>query len=213
MSVLLETNLPHPLFHRGKVRDNYELGDKLLIVATDRISAFDVVLPCGIPGKGKVLNQLSAFWFERTRHILTNHLVESIGDVRQLDPYRNDGYEYPSFLVGRSMIVTRTERIPVECVVRGYLSGSAWEEYRQDGIVHGFPAASGLRESEQLPEPLFTPTTKAETGHDEPLSVAGLAELLGKSLAEELREKSLALYGYAREYAASRGIVIADTKL
>jgi phosphoribosylaminoimidazole-succinocarboxamide synthase len=212
MSVLLETSLPFPLFHRGKVRDNYELGDKLLIVATDRISAFDVVLPCGIPGKGAVLNQLSVFWFQKTARIVPNHLVEAINYVSQLDAYRSEGNSLPSFLAGRSMIVRRAQRIPSECVVRGYLSGSAWAEYRQSGTVHGLPALTELKESQQLSPPVFTPTTKADTGHDKPLSMSGVAQLIGESLAEELKEKSLAIYSFAEEYARSRGIIIADTK-
>jgi len=212
MLVLLETRLPLCLFHRGKVRDNYELGDNLLIVATDRISAFDVVLPCGIPGKGAVLNQLSVFWFQKTAHIVPNHLVEAINDVSQLDAYPPAGNSHPSFLVGRSMIVRRAQRIPVECVVRGYLSGSAWAEYCQSSTIHGLPAPAGLKESQQLSPPVFTPTTKADTGHDKPLSTDGVAQLVGESLAEELKEKSLAIYNFAEEYARSRGIIIADTK-
>jgi phosphoribosylaminoimidazole-succinocarboxamide synthase len=213
MPVLLETNLPHPLFHRGKVRDNYELDDKLLIVATDRISAFDVVLPCGIPDKGAVLNQLSAFWFEKTAHLMPNHLIEIVRDVGQLDAYRSVGYSYPPFLTGRSMIVRRAKRIPVECVVRGYLSGSAWAEYTQKGTIHGIPSPPGLKECQQLSQPIFTPTTKAESGHDQPLSTGDLAHLVGEALAEELREKSLAIYRFSEEYARTRGVIIADTKL
>ncbi|MBM4462662.1 MAG: phosphoribosylaminoimidazolesuccinocarboxamide synthase [Chloroflexi bacterium] len=212
MAVVMETNLNFPLFHRGKVRDNYELGDKLLIVATDRISAFDVVLPCGIPGKGAVLNQLSAFWFEKTARIMPNHLVEAVNNVSQLSRYQPTGNSHPSFLAGRSMIVKKAERIPVECVVRGYLSGSAWAEYRQSGTIHSLPAPAGLKESQQLSPPIFTPTTKADSGHDEPLSMGGVAQLVGKSLAEELKAKSLTIYSFAEEYARSRGIIIADTK-
>lgn len=213
MSVVLQTDLPHLLLHRGKVRDNYELGDdKLLIVATDRISAFDSVLPCGIPGKGLVLNQLSVFWFEKTAHIVPNHLIETVSGISRLDPYRPDGYSYPSLLAGRSMIVKKAKRIPVECVVRGYLSGSAWAEYSQYGTIHGQQFPSGLKESEQLTQTVFTPTTKEESGHDQPLSVEGLAKLVGEKLAKELEEKSLAIYHFAEEYARTRGIVIADTK-
>ncbi len=214
-SVLINTDLPLPLFMRGKVQDTYDLGDRLLIVATDRISAFDVVLPCGIPDKGLVLNQLSAFWFEETKELAPNHLIEVVNDVRCLDSYLSaEGrFPYPSHLAGRSMIVKKAERIPVECVVRGYLAGSAWAEYQESGTVSGLPLAKGLKESQELPQPLFTPTTKAETGHDQPLSMDEMQGMVGKALAEEIKEKSLALYSYAREYAEGRGIIIADTKM
>ncbi|MCX5998570.1 MAG: phosphoribosylaminoimidazolesuccinocarboxamide synthase, partial [Chloroflexi bacterium] len=190
-----------------------DLGGYLLIVATDRISAFDSVLPCGIPDKGTVLNQLSHFWFGKTMHIVPNHLVETIRDVSQLDAYRPAGYAYPSYLAGRSMIVKKAERIPVECVVRGYLSGSAWAEYSRTGTIHGQPAPNGLRESERLPLPVFTPTTKAERGHDEPLAIDGLVRLVGQARARELEEKSLSIYRFAERYARARGIIIADTKI
>ncbi len=185
------------------------------MVSTDRISAFDVVLPCGIPDKGKVLNQLSAFWFEKTAHLVPNHLIEVIKDNRQLDAYCSPSADYssPSLLVGRSMIVKKAKRIPVECVVRGYLSGSAWIEYTQSGAIHGTPSPPGLKESQQLPQLIFTPTTKAESGHDQPLSRGDLAQLVGEALAEELREKTLAIYRFAEEYARNRGIIIADTKI
>ena len=212
MSVLLETNLSNPVLCRGKVRDNYELDDKLLIVATDRISAFDVVLPCGIPDKGAVLNLLSAFWFEKTAHLVPNHLLQIIEEIDQLNVYYPD-HSYPSFLAGRSMVVRRVERLPVECVVRGYLAGSAWAEYVQDGTIHGVSYPSGLQESQQLPQPIFTPTTKAESGHDEPLTMDDLNQLLGEAMAEDLREKSIAIYRFADEYARTRGIIIADTKM
>ncbi|MFC1989260.1 phosphoribosylaminoimidazolesuccinocarboxamide synthase [Chloroflexota bacterium] len=215
MTILMDANLPLPLFIRGKVRDSYDLGSLLLIIATDRISAFDVVLPCGIPDKGRVLNQLSTFWFNKTKNLVPNHLVEVVDDVRCLDAHlpTNSRFAYPSYLAGRSMIVKKVERIPVECVVRGYLSGSAWVEYQQGGTVSGLPLAKGLEESQELPQPLFTPTTKAETGHDQPLTLDEVKKLVGKSLAEEIQEKSLAVYSYAREYARDRGIIIADTKM
>jgi phosphoribosylaminoimidazole-succinocarboxamide synthase len=186
----------------------------LLIVATDRISAFDVILPCGIPGKGRVLNQLSAFWFEKTAALVPNHFIEVVYDLSRLDRYlpRENRFDYPPYLNGRSMIVKKAERIPVECVVRGYLSGSAWEEYRQHGTVSGIAIPKGLLESQQLPELLFTPSTKAEVGHDLPLSMEELEEIAGVSLAEEAKEKSLATYSFAREYARGRGFIIADTK-
>lgn len=212
--VLLNTDLPLPLFIRGKVRDTYDLGELLLIVATDRISAFDVVLPCGIPKKGLVLNKLSAFWFNQTRDLLPNHLVEMVDDVHRLDAYLPAGsrFAYPSYLAGRSMVVKKVKRIPVESVVRGYISGSAWAEYTEHGTVAENPMPKGLKESQELAEPLFTPTTKAETGHDRPLSMDEMGKLVGGVVAEGIREKSLAVYSYARGYAVTRGIIIADTK-
>jgi len=214
-SVLMNTDLPLPLFVRGKVRDSYDLGDLLLIIATDRISAFDVVLPCGIPDKGLVLNQLSIFWFRKTANLVPNHLTEAVDDVHCLDSYLSakSRFPYPSYLAGRSMIVKKARRLPVECVVRGYLSGSAWAEYQQDNTVSGESLPKGLQESEELPQPMFTPTTKAESGHDQPLSMDEMKRLVGETLAEELKEKSLAIYSYAREYARARGIIIADTKM
>jgi len=213
--VLLNTDLPLPLFIRGKVRDSYDLGNLLLIVATDRISAFDSVLPCGIPDKGLVLNQLSIFWFRQTANLVPNHLLEAVGDVHSLDSYllAENRFPYPSYLAGRSMIVKKARRIPVECVVRSYLSGSAWAEYQQHGTVSGIPLPKGLQESQELPQPLFTPTTKAETGHDQPLTMNEIKRLVGETLAEEMKQKSLAVYSYAWEYARARGIIIADTKL
>jgi phosphoribosylaminoimidazole-succinocarboxamide synthase len=213
--VLLNTDLPLPLFVRGKVRDTYDLGELLLIIATDRISAFDVVLPCGISKKGSVLNKLSAFWFNQTKDLLPNHLVEMVDDVHCLDAYLPAGsrFTYPSYLAGRSMVVKKARRIPVECVVRGYLAGSAWTEYEQYGAVCGLPLPKGLKQSQELPQPLFTPTTKAETGHDQPLSMDEMGKLVGGALAEGIREKSLAIYSYARGYAQRRGIIIADTKM
>jgi len=213
--VLLNTDLPLPLFIRGKVRDTYDLGNLLLIVATDRISAFDSVLPCGIPDKGLVLNQLSIFWFRQTANLVPNHLLEAVDDVHCLDSYllAEDRFPYPSYLAGRSMVVKKAKRIPVECVVRGYLSGSAWAEYQQNGTISGFSLPKGLKQSQELPQPLFTPTTKAETGHDLPLTMDEVKRLVGATLAEEIEQKSLAIYSYAREYARARGIIIADTKL
>jgi phosphoribosylaminoimidazole-succinocarboxamide synthase len=214
-AVLMTTDLSLLLFIRGKVRDTYDLGDRLLIVATDRISAFDVVLPVGIPDKGLVLNQLSAFWFAQTRNIIPNHLIEVVDDVKSLDPYRPKGRRmgYPSYLARRSMIVKKVTRIPVECVVRGYLAGSAWAEYQQSGTVCGISLPEGLKESQKLPRPLFTPTTKAETGHDQPLTMTEMEKLVGQAQAEEMQEKSLAVYDYAWEYALGKGIIIADTKM
>jgi phosphoribosylaminoimidazole-succinocarboxamide synthase len=212
--VLMEANLPLPLVVQGKVRYAYDLGKQLLIVTTDRISAFDVVLPCGIPDKGMVLNQLSAFWFNQTRHLASNHLVTILDDLSPLDDYRpRHEFSYPAYLKGRSMLVKKAERLPVECVVRGYLAGSAWVEYRERGTVSGIPLPRGLQESQELPEPLFTPTTKADEGHDEPISMDEMKKLTGESLAKAMKEKTLSIYHHARDYALSRGIIIADTKL
>jgi phosphoribosylaminoimidazole-succinocarboxamide synthase len=210
----LNTDLSLPLFFRGKVRDTYDLGNRLLIVATDRISAFDVVLPCGIPNKGLVLNKLSAFWFNQTRDLMPNHMIEAVDDVSSLKAYLSaeSRSAAPSYLVGRSMVVKKVKRIMVECVVRGYLAGSAWAEYQQSGTISGQPLARGLKQSQELPQPLFTPTTKAETGHDQPLAMAEMKKLVGDQVAEEMEEKSLAIYNYARGYAIARGIIIADTK-
>jgi len=204
-----------PLFIRGKVRDTYDLGDLLLVVATDRISAFDFVLPSGIPDKGLVLNQLSAFWFDQTKKLVPNHLVEALDDIRRLDSYlpARSHFSYPSYLVGRSMVVKKVKRIPVECVVRGYISGSAWAEYEKQGTINGIPFPKGLQQSQELPHPLFTPTTKADKGHDEPLSKDELKKMAGEALAQEMEEKSLAVYNYARKHAQARGIIIADTKM
>lgn len=213
MTIVLEASLPQPLFRRGKVRDNYELGENLLIVATDRISAFDYVLPCGIPNKGKVLNQLSAFWFDRTSHIIPNHVIRTINSPADVQACMPAGWNgYASSLVGRSMVVKRAQVVPVECVVRGYLAGSAWSEYKKSGTMNSMPMPAGLVESQELPEPVFTPSTKAEVGHDEPITVKQVADLVGGQLAKELEEKSLAIYTYARNLARDRGIIIADTK-
>jgi len=213
--VLLNADLPLPLLSRGKVRDSYELGDRLLIIATDRISAFDFVLPSGIPDKGLVLNQLSAFWFSQTGDIASNHLLESVDDVQCLDSFlpAESRFAYPSYLAGRSMIVRKVEVLPVECVVRGYIAGSAWAEYQEHGTVHGISLPQGLQQSQELPQPLFTPTTKAESGHDLPLTMEEFEKLVGKTLADEMKQKSLAIYRFAQEYARARGIIIADTKM
>ena len=218
MSVLLETDLPN-LFYRGKVRDTYEVADdQFLLIATDRVSAFDVVLPAGIPDKGIVLNQFSAFWFEQTAHIVPNHLIEVVNDVNWLNSTYGERvcsgyYSYPPYVARRSMIVRRAERIDVECVVRGYISGSAWDEYQKSGTICGITLPEDLRESEQLPQPIFTPTTKADTGHDEPITIEEMRGLIGEALTQEIMEKSLAIYDYAAQYARGRGIIIADTKM
>jgi len=193
---------------KGKVRDIYDLGDTLLIVATDRISAFDVVLPNGIPHKGRVLTQLSAFWFRRLSHIVGNHLLSV--DVSDFpEPFRSS----PEVFGGRSMLVRKTKPLPVECVVRGYLSGSGWNDYRKNGSICGIALRSGLRESDKLPEPIFTPSTKAEQGlHDENISFSEAEKIVGRELAGSLRDFSLSLYRDGSSYAESRGIIIADTK-
>ena len=204
--VVLQTDFPGlKLRGRGKVRDIYELGDRLLIVATDRLSAFDVVLPTPIPDKGRVLTQLSMFWFEKLADIVPHHVISASAFSGELAPFRDS-------LDGRAMLVRRTEPIPIECVVRGYLSGSGWKDYQKTGAVCGISLPAGLRESECLPAPIFTPSTKATTGHDENISFDETIARVGRPLAERLRDTSLAIYRRAAEYAAARGIIIADTK-
>lgn len=211
----MQSDLQLPLFIKGKVRDTYELRDHLLIIATDRVSVFDVVLPTGIPDKGRVLCQISAFWFDMTKDIIPNHVVEVVNDVTCLDAYLppEQRFDYPEYLSGRSMVVKKAERINVEWVLRGYLSGSGWEDYRKSGTVFGIQVPSGMKESQELPEVLFTPTTKAEEGHDLPMTMEEVANILGESLVREMKEKSLAVYNRARAYARERGIIIADTKM
>ncbi|MDO8472357.1 MAG: phosphoribosylaminoimidazolesuccinocarboxamide synthase [Dehalococcoidia bacterium] len=210
---ILETTLPLPLYGKGKVRDTYDLGGSLLIVATDRISAFDVVLPCAIPAKGRVLNQLSAFWFSKTHHIVDNHVIAPVERIGDLPGAIAHVKPRPSFLFGRSMVVRKARLIPVECVVRGYISGSAWAEHVDSGSVCGLKLSSNLRDSERLSEPIFTPTTKAETGHDMPLTRKGIVGLIGESLADQIEGHSKDVYAFARDYAITRGIIIADTKM
>jgi phosphoribosylaminoimidazole-succinocarboxamide synthase len=190
---------------RGKVRDIYDLGDKLLIVASDRLSAFDVVLPTGIPDKGRVLTQLSLFWFDLLRDVIPNHVLSAAEFPAPFDAYRED-------LTGRSMVVRKTQPLPIECVVRGYVSGSGWKDYRATGKICGIDLPSGLQESDRLPEPIFTPATKAATGHDENIPFERVAERIGRELAERVREVSLKIYRRATQYAAPRGILLADTK-
>ncbi len=212
--VLINSELPLPVFVKGKVRDTYDLGKQLLIVATDRISAFDVVLPCGIPDKGRVLNQISAYWFAATKKIIPNHVIEMVNYVHVLDKYLpiEKRFAYPEYLAGRSMIVKKVKRLPVECVVRGYLAGSAWTEYQKNGTAFGIPLPKKMLESQELPEPLFTPTTKADTGHDMPMTMEEMGKELGATLANAIKEKSLAIYNFARKKAIAKGIIIADTK-
>ncbi len=207
--VLLKTDLPDlKLFASGKVRDLYQIGDdRLLLVATDRISAFDYVLATGIPQKGRVLTQLSLFWFDFLKHIVPNHLVTA--DVHH---YPQELQKYAAQLRGRSMLVVRADMIGVECVVRGYLSGSGWKEYKTNGAVCGIKLPAGLRESDKLPEPIFTPAIKATSGHDENISFEHMVTLVGRELSEQLRDLSIRVYQTAADYAETRGIVIADTK-
>lgn len=196
-----------PLLKRGKVREVFDLDDALLFVATDRISAFDVVLPTPIPDKGRVLTQLSLFWFGYLRDIVPNHFITD-----NVAAYRPVLKQYAEQLEGRSMVVKKAEVLPVECVVRGYLVGSGWSEYKKNGTVCGEKLPEGLREADKLPTPIFTPATKAETGHDENISFARMCEIVGRERGEQLREISISLYQRARDYAAPRGIIVADTK-
>jgi len=208
MSALLETRFPDwRLLSRGKVRDNYEVGDALLIVSTDRISAFDHVLPNGIPDKGKVLNQISLFWFEKTARLVRNHLKE-----HRVELFPETLRRHADVLRGRSVLVTRLRMLPVECVVRGYLAGSGYKEYMKTGPVCGLKVPPGLQESSRLPEPLFTPSTKATSGHDENIPYSKVIDLVGRETAGQVRDLSLAVYRKACEHAESRGILIADTK-
>jgi len=202
---VLESQIPGFPCRRGKVRDVYDLGDKLVIVATDRISAFDWVLPTGIPDKGRVLTQLTLFWLEYLQ--VPNHLLST--DLSKMPPAFA---ERAAELAGRSMLVRKTQVIPVECVVRGYLAGSGWPEYRKNGKVCGVSIPPGMQESQQLPQPIFTPATKEETGHDINISFERMAEITGSKMGEELRRRSVEVYQKAAEYARGRGIIIADTK-
>lgn len=203
--LVLETTLDQWSVRRGKVRDVYDLGERLLIVSTDRISAFDWVLPNGIPDKGRVLTQISKFWFDRIdqpHHVLSMDPT----DVVDAQTVANCG------LAGRSMIVKKTEVVPIECVVRGYLSGSGWKEYQQHETVCGIQLPAGLVESDKFTQPIFTPATKAETGHDENITFEQMVDVVGKDVADELRERSLAIYQQGADYARSKGIILADTK-
>ena len=211
---LLETNLPNILY-KGKVRDTYDLGENLLLmVATDRISAFDVVLPSGIPEKGKILTRISKFWFDLTENVVPNHLValadddDALGELKAHPMIQN----LPEEIASQSMVVHRAERIDVECVVRAYLTGSALVEYNNSGTVFGLPVPSGLRDGDRLPELMFTPTTKAESGHDEPMTEKEVADLVGAQLATTLKQLSFDVFSQAHDHAISKDIIIADTK-
>jgi phosphoribosylaminoimidazole-succinocarboxamide synthase len=207
-TVLTSTNLPGvERLSSGKVRDIYRVGDDLLIVATDRISAFDCVLPQGIPDKGRVLTRMSLFWFDYLNDVVTNHLITAA-----LDEYPDPLPNFRDQLEGRSMLVKRCRMEPVECVARGYISGSGWKEYRASGTVCGITLPAGLRESDKLPQPLFTPATKAETGHDENVPFEVVAKITGRETAGRLRDLTLQIYARASEYAETRGIILADTK-
>ncbi len=207
-TVLLETSIPYLKLHnKGKVREIFEIDGNLLLVATDRISAFDVILPNGIPHKGKVLTQMSEFWFELIGELTENHLITtSIDEIDKITEEDRD------LLRGRSMLVKKVDVIPVECIVRGYLAGSGWKEYKEHGTVCKINLPDNLKESDKLPEPIFTPSTKAESGHDENISFEEAVKITGKELAEEIRQKSIAIYKKASEYALTKGIIISDTK-
>ncbi len=207
-TVVLETAFPDlNLFSRGKVRDVYDAGDHLLFIATDRISAFDCILPTGIPGKGSVLTQLSVFWFDYLGDLTPTHFVTT-----DTAAYPSAFRPYADQLAGRSMLVRRAKMIDVECVARGYLAGSGWKEYRANGTVCGIPLPAGLEESSRLPAPIFTPATKAQSGHDENISFERMVSLVGEELAVRLRDLTLSIYDKAASYALSRGIILADTK-
>lgn len=206
-AVVSQTDFPEArLLARGKVRDIYDVDGGLLIVATDRLSAFDVVLPTPIPDKGRVLTQLSLFWFDKLADIVPHHVLSATDFPKQFN-------KYADILRGRAMLVRRTQPIPIECVVRGYITGSGWNEYLDGGAICGIRLPAGLRESQKLPEPIFTPSTKATAGHDENISFDETAARIGQPLADKLREVSLEIYRRAADYAAERGIIIADTKM
>lgn len=207
-AVLLESDLPNRTY-RGKVRDTYDLGDRLLIVATDRISAADVVLPAGIPQKGRILTQLSAWWFERIKEVVPNHFIAVITEENKgLVPFPL-GPEY----FGRSMLVRKAKRLNAECIARGYITGSGWKDYQRTGAICGIPLPAGLRESDRLATPLFTPSTKPDVGHDENIPYEQLEEIVGEEAANAMKIRTLAVYNYAHAVALERGIIIADTKL
>lgn len=206
--VILETEFPDVvLLKRGKVRDIYDLGGHLLLVATDRISAFDVVLPNGIPGKGRVLTQISVYWFKQMENIIPNHVVAT-----KVEDFPQNLHKYAEILEGRSMLIEKADPMPVECVVRGYLSGSGWKEYKISGTICGTKLPEGLVESSRLEKPLFTPSTKSETGHDINISFDEVISLVGQEMAEKLKDVSIKIYSKAREIAEKKGIIIADTK-
>jgi phosphoribosylaminoimidazole-succinocarboxamide synthase len=207
--VLYDTVFPDlDLFRQGKVRDIYDLGDSLLMVATDRLSAFDVILPNPIPGKGRVLTRMSKFWFQQTKSIVANHLITT-----DVEAFPETCHQYRDVLAGRSMLVHKAEPLPVECIIRGYISGSGWNSYQQSQSICGIPLPEGLKESDRLPEPIFTPSTKEEVGaHDENITMEQVEKLVGKDVASRIRDLSLSIYNKGVEIAEARGIIIADTK-
>ena len=219
--MFIETQLPNlSRWHSGKVRDTFDLGDGLLLmVATDRLSAFDVVLPSGIPYKGLVLARLSAFWFQSTLGLLDNHFLGMADDAPFVEKLIEERGAIPALaqipgeIARQSMIVRKAQRIDIECIARGYLAGSGWAEYKRAGTVWGEKMPGGLREGEALPQPIFTPTTKAEEGHDQPMTRSEVVEMVGEATARQLEESSLALYSFAHDYVRQRGIILADTKL
>ena len=205
MEAIRESSYPN-LIYRGKVRDTHDIGDnKFLMVSTDRISAYDVVLPSVVPGKGSVLNQISSFWFGKTEHIVNNHFIQLGLDNNELNLEHG--------LATRSMIVKKANRVDVECIVRGYITGSAWSEYKSTGKVSGISMPEGLKEGDKFPEPLFTPTTKADEGHDENMTMEEVVDLVGSETADKLTELSIDIYNYAHDFALGTGIIIADTKM
>jgi len=207
MSVVTETNLPLKTFKKGKVRDVYEANDKLVLIVTDRISAFDFVLPEPIPNKGICLTQISKFWFDYFKDTIPSHVVSA-----DISDFPADLHTYKELLDGRSMLVKKAKVIPIECIVRGYISGSAWKSYQKDGTVCGIKLSSGLKESDKFDEPLFTPSTKAESGHDINISYEKMIEIVGKDDAEKMKALSLKIYNEGARYALEKGIIIADTK-
>lgn len=207
LDVLTESDLPNRAY-RGKVRDTFDLGDQMLIVATDRISAFDVVLGGGVPRKGEILSRLSAWWFDRVKEVVPNHFIALItAENKHLVPFDLAPEYY-----GRSMLVRKAKRLDAECIARGYITGSGWKEYQRSGTVSGIQLPEGLRDSERLPEPIFTPSTKADVGHDELVTYDTLVEMVGEDAANAMKLRTLALYNYAHTVALERGIIIADTK-
>lgn len=205
--IVIQTELPAKILNKGKVRDVYEINDNILLIATDRLSAFDVVLPDPIPSKGVCLTQLSKFWFDYTKKSIPNHVIST-----EITDFPKELHPYEEQLAYRSMLVKKTQVIPIECIVRGYLSGSAWASYKKDGTVCGMKLPGGLKESDPFPEPLFTPSTKAKEGHDLNISIADMKKIVGADVGDTLNEYSLKIYTTAVKYAKKRGIIIADTK-
>jgi phosphoribosylaminoimidazole-succinocarboxamide synthase len=208
MKAIYQTDFPAlKLVHRGKVRDIYDLGEFLLFVATDRISAFDVIMDTPVPGKGEILSRISTFWFDKTKHIISNHLVTS-----NPDDYPVECHQYNDDLINRSMLVRKCKPLPIEAVVRGYIAGSGWKEYQKSGTVSGITIPAGLLEFEKLPEVIFTPTTKEEVGHDQSINFEKMSQIVGLDISEQVRDIAIKLYNFAWEYLNERGLILADTK-